>query len=200
MMPENITSDLSEQQIRDLVSYLVGPAFDREVAALSIPQQEAAEKPAFLSRSEAELAESVFRTKGQCIGCHSIYQTPEYNALAPNLLQSGYRDIANLEKAIRQPSADVVKKYQQWRIQLASGQIITGRRIHSLDEDKIQMLSTDAKGEVVRHIISKSEIESEDGNLAVYQSDSSPMPAGLDKQLTDEEIRAVCRMIISLNE
>lgn len=200
MMPEKITSDLSERQMRDLIAYLVGPKFDRQVSALDIPEQKPAAKPEFLTRSEAEMAESVFRKKGQCIACHSIYQTPEYNALAPNLLQSGYRDMEYLRKAIRDPSAGVIKKYRQLRVQLKNGQIVTGREIYSSEESKVRLLSTDAQGNVTRHEISKSEIEDEDGELAIYPTDISPMPAGLDKQLSDEEIRAVCRMIITLNE
>ena len=200
MMPKNITSDLTERQMRDLVAYLSGPSFDRQVAALSIPKQDAVERPAFMSRAEAEMAENVFRAKGQCLACHSIYQTPEYNALAPNLLQSGYRDIDYLDKAIREPSTDVIQKYRMIQVQLAIGQIVTGRQIYSSDDDTIRLLSTDAKGNVVRHDILKSEIEEEDGELAISTIDISPMPNGLDKQLTAEEIRAVCRMIITLNE
>ena len=86
------------------------------------------------------------------------------------------------------------------QVQLAIGQIVTGRQIYSSDDDTIRLLSTDAKGNVVRHDILKSEIEEEDGRLAISTIDISPMPNGLDKQLTAEEIRAVCRMIITLNE
>jgi putative heme-binding domain-containing protein len=201
VMPKNVAADLTDEHLRDLIAYIVGPSHESTVAPLNIPPREPAPDQIDISLAEAQLGEKVFREKGKCLSCHSYYQAPEYHTFAPNLLQGGYRDVEAVKKAIINPSETVANEYKSTRIQTVDGLLVSGRRIKTENDQIVRLLVQAADGKFNMTTIEKVNIETDDeGNLLMDVIDVSPMPSDFGKQLTPEEIEAVAKLIVSLNE
>jgi hypothetical protein len=199
-MPKNLVSDLSDNQIRSLLAYVVGDQYLGPIAGLTLPAREKAEPPVEITRAEAELGERVFREKGACVACHSYYQTPEYHALAPNLFQAGFRDIQYIRRAIKEPSDSVPDAYKTMVVQLVDGRVLCGQPVALNEPSRISMLVMDSHGGLASVCIDKADVEQEDGRLLVELKNKSIMPADYGSRLTNEEIDAVAKMILALNE
>lgn len=201
VMPKNVVAHLTDDQLRDLVAFIVGPAHESDAARLEIPVREPPPEQIDITFVEAQLGEKVLREKGKCLNCHAYYQAPEYHALAPNLLQGGYKDVEAVKKAILNPTAQVAEEYKSTRVETVDGLVITGRRLSNAANTGLRLLVQASDGEFKIVKISDEEIDRDDeGTPLIEVLDISPMPADFDKQLTAEEIDAVAKLIVSLNE
>jgi cytochrome c2 len=200
VMPKNLVSDLPDQDIKDLVAYILGDRHFATILAMPIPAREQRPPSVAITRAEAELGEHVFREKGACVRCHSYYQAPEYHTLAPNLFQAGYRDIDYIRLSIKQPSHAVMDEFKTTVVELADGRTMSGRRVHSPDPDRVALLTTDVQGNLLPVSIANQDIQYEDGRPSIQLLNKSAMPDDYVKLLTPAEIDAVATMILSLNE
>ncbi|MFC1759816.1 c-type cytochrome [Planctomycetota bacterium] len=202
VMPKNVASQLSDDQLRNLVAYISGSRHDEASSRLDIPKREPAPEPVDITIAEARLGEQVLREKGKCLTCHSYYQAPEYHALAPNLLTGAYKDIEQIKQHITKPSATIADEYKTTRVQTVDGLVLSGRRVGDQTDDRfVKLLVQNAAGNYEITTIAADDIEvDDDHNLLVDVLETSPMPADFANQLSPAEIDAVAKVISSLNE
>jgi putative heme-binding domain-containing protein len=113
--------------------------------------------------------------KTQCIKCHRIGERGE--RIGPDLTGVGGRFArAHLVDSILQPSRSIANNYQTLAVELADGTALAGIVVAQDDES---LTLADNKGE--KHRVQRREIAAQ-----AYQP-LSTMPAGLEKQLSEQE-------------
>ncbi len=199
-MPKNVVRDLSADDIRDIVAFLASrgakPDYD-EIRRLVIPEQPAPTVRT-IRRQDMELGEHVVRERGGCLQCHSLYRNAEYQVFAPGLFGVGLVDEQLVRESIVDPSKVVSPVHKSVNVFLESGKVVAGTLI-SQTNHRLVLLSRNEKNDPIRVEVPLSDIEREDGQPLILRSEISPMPSGLDKLLTPEELEAVISMIGQLN-
>jgi putative heme-binding domain-containing protein len=115
-------------------------------------------------------------TKGACASCHAIGYLG--GQLGPDLTKIGQvRDKRDLLESIVFPSASFVRSYEPLAVQTIDGRLHNGLVQKDLPEEIVLALAAD---QTVR--IPREDLE------VVYPGTISIMPAGLDQQLTHQEL------------
>ena len=118
----------------------------------------------------------LFVGKANCSKCHM--KSKEGNRVGPDLDNLIHRDYAGVLRDVVDPSATINPDAIGYNVLLDDGRTVSGTRVAET-EDELHIVP--ASGVLAK--LKKSEIE------AVAPMKISPMPAGLDKQLTKNELR-----------
>ncbi|MCA9138720.1 MAG: c-type cytochrome [Planctomycetales bacterium] len=201
-MPANVAAELAPEEIRNIVGYLASrgafPDYD-EILGLEIPdRRSAAAEPTLVRHADMELAERVLREKGACIQCHSLDNSPEGAVFAPGLFGVGLGNAKAVRDSIIDPHRDIHPRYKMATVLLASGQIVSGNLV-SRDDDRLTLCTKDSQNRLTMKEISLADIEHNNGQPVIKESQVSLMPEGFDKSLTEQEIDAVINLIRQLN-
>jgi putative heme-binding domain-containing protein len=162
-----------------------GAAVQTEAAALYRRiEQESADQKAALDALQASLpagdvrrGQEVFNgSKAACVSCHAIGYLG--GQVGPDLSRVGaIREERDLLEAVVYPSASFVRSYEPIQVATASGQVYSG------------VLRRDAPDEVVLAAGADQEVRIPRGEIEeMLPSTVSVMPAGLDKQLSRQEL------------
>jgi len=151
-----------------------------------IAQQIVQRRQAYLaSKPDVDLGRPVF-TK-QCEICHQM--TGQGKKFGPDLDGIGVRGLDRLLEDLLDPSRNVDPAFQTTIVITDRGLTRTGLGLR--DEGKVLLL-VDSEGKELR--IQHDEIDER------YTSSLSPMPAALEKALTDEEFNHLVRFLLDANE
>ena len=178
-------ASLQESEVRTLLSgyppgvfEIVAPAL-REIAAEDDARRRRLEAlPALVvAKGRAGEGRKVFEAgKGTCIACHRIGEVG--NLVGPNLSTIGQiRTERDLCEAILFPNATIVREFEPYVIETASGDSLFGI-IRRRTPDTIVL--ADAAGQ--EHPVARDQIAS------MQMLPTSLMPAGLDRTLTEQEL------------
>jgi putative heme-binding domain-containing protein len=199
-MPRNLAAALAPDDLRNVIAYVMSrgdtPDFD-EISRLAVPDRRGTSRRT-IHREDMELAERVLRERAECLQCHSLYRNAEYTVFAPPLFGTGLSDIDQVRESISQPSQLVLPEYRAVNVVLKDGRVVTGRLVERSDE-RLVLITRGTRNELVRVEIEMSDVDTEDGAAWIASSEVSPMPAGLDKLLTPEELNALLMLIRQLN-
>ena len=200
-MPRNAASDLSPDDIRNIVAFLASrgarPDYD-EIQRLDIPGLQTEPAVRIVRRQDMELAEHVLRERGECLQCHSLHRNAEHQLFAPGLFGVGLVDEQMVRESIVEPNKVVSPFYVGVNVFLANGRTVSGKLISQTD-DRLVLFARNEQNNPVRVEVPMSEIEKEDGQPLILRSETSPMPTGFNQLLTSEELEAVISMIGQLN-
>ncbi len=200
-MPRNLATVMTPEEIRNVVAYVVsrgGSPDYTEIHALDIPDLSRETESRTVRREDMELAEQVLRGRSGCLQCHTLYRNAEYTVFAPALFGAGLSDETLLRESIVDPSK-AVSPYHRWvNVYLANGKTVTGKLIERTEERLVLLERGDAN-DLVQVDIPMSDIEVEDDEVLILESETSPMPTGLDKILTEHELDVLVRMVRQLN-
>ncbi|MCA9185581.1 MAG: c-type cytochrome [Pirellulaceae bacterium] len=203
-MPKNVVAELSDRDIRNIVAYLASQGAEpnyREIERLGVPDLSQNVSCRTITRHDMEVAERAMREKGECLKCHSPNRNAEYSLNAPIIFGMGLTEEA-IRQSILQPDQVVAPYYHNVIVHRADGRIVTGKLIERND-DHVLLLVRNEKQEASPYFIPISEIQTDDdtptGSPLIQMSTTSPMPAGLDKQLSPEELNAIVLMLRQLN-
>jgi putative heme-binding domain-containing protein len=201
-MPPNVVAELDPQEIRNLVGYLASrgakPDYG-EIRQLEIPDRRSEQLERRLIRLEdMQLAESVLRGKGSCLKCHSLYHVPEGKTFAPGLFGAGLKDATGIRESLLDPPKEIDPKYKSVKVLMENGQMVSGLLVSQSDEYLV-LCTRDDLNQLILRDIPLTDIEQEEGQPQIHESNTSLMPTGFDKTLTDEEIKALINLIRQLN-
>jgi len=166
-MPPN---NISEINAANIVAYLRTIA--TETRSTSAP-------------GDAGRGKAIYEGKGACASCHRVKGTGSRSG--PDLTEiGGQRRVAELEKSILDPAAQVLPSQRSVRVVTRDGVTTTGRLLNH-DAFTVQMLD------------SKEQLRSfQKSNLREYSFiDNSPMPSYRDK-LSAEELSDLVSYLVSL--
>jgi hypothetical protein len=201
-MPRNVASHLSPEELRNVVAFLASlGAFPdyKEIVHLEIPD---ARRPTperlHVKRHAMELADHVMREKGQCFECHAMHSHPEYRVFAPGLFGVGLIDRKSIHDSLVKPHAKLTPNYAQTSVTLKRGTVVTGQLI-SRHPEHLVMAVWDGRGRLIPQRIELADVSQADGEFLIEPSDQSPMPAGFEQSLSQEEQDAVITLIQLLN-
>jgi putative membrane-bound dehydrogenase-like protein len=162
-----------------------GPAVQKEAAAVYAAFEEARKgETAKLERLLKEMPTGDIRrgqlvfngTKGQCAACHKIGYVG--GLVGPDLTRiGGIRSERDLLESIVFPSASFVRSYEPVRVTTADGRTLNGILKKDAPDEIILVVAADKEERVAR-----ADVES------IVPSSVSVMPAGLDQQLTVQEL------------
>jgi cytochrome c oxidase cbb3-type subunit III len=120
-------------------------------------------------KGDATHGKAVFEGKGGCAGCHRVYGVG--SRVGPDLSDVGVmRRVAEIERALVDPNAEVLPQNRYYRVTTKSGETITG---HLLNEDTFSIQLLDSKERLLS--LQRSDLR-EAGFL-----NQSPMPSYRDK-------------------
>jgi putative membrane-bound dehydrogenase-like protein len=175
---------LRVEQVRPVLDKY-GPAVRKEAAAVYAAFEEARkDESAKLERLLKELpagdvrrGQLVFNgAKGQCATCHKIGYVG--GLLGPDMTRIGaVRTERDLLEAIVFPSASFVRSYEPVRVTTADGRTLNGILKRDAPDEVVLAVAADREERVAR-----ADVES------VSPGTVSVMPAGLDQQLTMQEL------------
>ena len=123
-----------------------------------------------------EAGHDLFMGKATCSKCHM--KNKEGKRVGPDLDNLVHRDYAGVMRDIADPNAAINPDAIGYNVLLADGRTISGTRVAETDAE---LHIVPSSGELAK--LRKSEIET------VTPMKVSPMPTGLDKQLTKDEMR-----------
>lgn len=123
-----------------------------------------------------EAGQELFMGKANCSKCH--VKRKEGNRVGPDLDNLVHRDYASVLRDIVDPSATINPDAIGYHVLLDDGRTVSGTRVAET-EDELHIVP--ASGEVAK--LKKSSIEE------VSPMKLSPMPAGLEKLLSSDELR-----------
>jgi mono/diheme cytochrome c family protein len=188
-MPSNIWIHLTDDEIRDLVAFVLshGGTPDRaKIRALVVPARpEPGTGTSKVDRRLIDEGEAIFRDKGKCINCHRLRPDPDFTLRAPSLLDFATIDKDTIRKSIEEPNAEIAAGYQQVNVPLKSLALVTGRLIHESDAG-LDLLRVSEEGELETIFVPRADI----AEAGYVKSDVSPMPPVKDV-LTPHEIDAL---------
>jgi mono/diheme cytochrome c family protein len=200
-MPKSVAHELSPDSIRNVVAYLAGrgarPDYD-EILRLEIPDMRQAASTRVIRRDQMELGEAALRGRGECLNCHSMYRSAEYQVFAPALFGAGLVDEQNIRESVVDPNKELPPAHVDIKIVLKNGKLVLGKLI-SRTAEKLVLVARNEQNQPEPQEVAMAEIETEDGQPMIANSEKSPMPTGLDQTLTAEELEAVITMIRQLN-
>ncbi len=201
-MPSSTARELAPEDIRNLVGYLAGlgaSADYAEISRLEIPDLRPDKRVvAKISFKEMQLAENVLREKGSCMQCNSLNSVREAVVFAPKLFRAGLRDADAIRESLLEPNKKITPHYNTATLLLTNGQSLSGQLV-TRDDEKIVLCTRDAQNRRIMRDIPLTEIESEDDELMIRESNASLMPEGFGKTLSEEEINALIKLIQQLN-
>jgi putative heme-binding domain-containing protein len=120
-------------------------------------------------------------TRQNCLVCHRLHD--EGADVGPDLTGVGRSSLDALLHNIIDPNEVIGSGYESTEIELKDGRVVTGRII----EDTPSRIRLVAVGPV-EHVIARNDIAVVDGALAIYRSELSLMPEGLE-QIPDADFR-----------
>jgi putative heme-binding domain-containing protein len=130
--------------------------------------------------------EVFFGPRGACSSCHAV--AGQGARVGPDLAGIGaIRTRRDLLEAVVFPSAGFARGYEPWRLKTRDGDVIDGLRVRE-SADAITILQADRTERRIR----RAAIED------IRESRTSIMPAGLDRQLSREELRDLLAFLASL--
>ena len=151
-----------------------------------IAQQITQRRRAYLgSKPDVELGQPVF--ENQCEICHQL--SGQGKKFGPDLDGIGVRGVDRLLEDLLDPSRNVDPAFQTTIVITDRGLTHTGL---ALRDEGVVLLLVDSEGSELR--IPHDEIDER------YTSALSPMPAAMEKTLTDEELNHLVRFLLSANE
>ncbi|RUL89161.1 c-type cytochrome [Tautonia sociabilis] len=201
VMPPNVADALSKADLINLVSYLstLGGRL-RPAAVLALPFERDRGSSAATRRLELasiERGRALFLGKGNCSSCHSLRtDIAGHNLMAPTLEKAGLYSRADLEAALREPSAHIVEGYETWMAS-AGGVLVQGRKLPA-PEGKVRLLAADDRGGPELLEFDQDELEplGDDGEVLVRVPTSRMPPVG--QVLDREEVGAVLDFLLTL--
>jgi putative heme-binding domain-containing protein len=200
-MPRNLGTALSPAELRNVVAYVMSrggsPDFDA-IARLDIPDRRGTTPTRTIRLEDMQLADRVLRERGECLQCHALYRNAEYTVFAPPLFGVGLSDIEQLRESITDPNKLVAPAHRGVNVVLKDGRVVSGKLI-SRTADRLVLIARGEQNERLRVDLAISDVETEDEAALIVPSEVSPMPSGLDKQLTPEEFDALVTLIRQLN-
>jgi putative membrane-bound dehydrogenase-like protein len=124
--------------------------------------------------------------KAACVSCHKVHYVG--GLVGPDLTKiGGIRSDRDLLEAIVFPSASFVRSYEPVKVETKDGKVFSG------------VLKADAPDEVVLTVNATDEVRIARANVdAVTPGTVSIMPAGLDQQLTPQELADLVAFLKSL--
>jgi putative membrane-bound dehydrogenase-like protein len=130
-----------------------------------------------LSAGDVRRGQAVFNSaKASCIACHTIGYVG--GKIGPDLTKiGGIRSERDLLEAILFPSASFVRSYEPLTVNLKDGRSFTGAPKKDAPDEIILVLAADKEQRIAREDID----EVRPGKVSI-------MPAGLDKQITQQEL------------
>lgn len=202
-MPRNTVAGLTSKEIRNLIAFVASngatPNYD-EIMRLEIPDVSAIEAERVdVSMAQMVQAEKVMRGTGRCLECHSIHDRPEDRVFAPSLFGAGLKDSELIRESIVHPHKDVSPVYSSVQVVLTNGKIVSGQLLSRNDEE-LTLFTVDAENHPQRRVIPLQEVDEEDGELLILESQQSIMPGGFEELLSADEMKAVVALIRQLNE
>ena len=200
-MPRNLATVLSPEDIRNVIAYVIsrgGSPDYEEIRNLEIPDLREDSVVRTIRREDMELAERTLRERGGCLQCHALYRNAEYTVFAPGLFGVGLSDAQLVRESIVDPNKVVAPIHLWVNVFLNDGKMVSGKLISRTD-DRLVLIARGSDNQLVRHDIAMADVESEDGEPLIVPSETSPMPTGLDKLLTEEELDVLVTMIQQLN-
>ena len=139
-------------------------------------------------RGNVEHGKVVFNTTGTCVKCHTINHVGK--EVGPNLSEIGSKATRDfLYESILFPSAAIAHNYETWRLELSSGNVVTGI-IVSETKDAISIKTAEA----IVQTYKPSDIESK------TQLKVSLMPADLQKLMTTDDLTDVVEYLTTLKK
>jgi putative membrane-bound dehydrogenase-like protein len=139
-------------------------------------------------RGNVEHGKVVFNTTGTCIKCHTVNHVGK--DVGPNLSEIGSKATRDfLYESILFPSAAIAHNYETWRLELASGNVVTGI-IVSETKDAISIKTAEA----IVQTYKPSDIENK------TQLKLSLMPADLQKLMTTQDLTDVVEYLTTLKK
>jgi mono/diheme cytochrome c family protein len=177
-MPQGIAQQFSDGELADLIAYLMqqgGTVDYRAViqAVERIPVSQT-QKMESLMLGSIERGREFFNGKGQCVSCHTLDGSPTDNLGAPSLLSIGLNSREYLERAVCQPSAQILEQYRQWSVN-RGGVLVTGRRLPS-DADTVLLLVAEPNSGWRIQQFSTDELEEFENGELVQPVTTSVMP------------------------
>jgi putative heme-binding domain-containing protein len=181
-----VLAALSITKIPDLTDRIAKLTENLPPADEMTAKQIAQRRHAYLgSKPNVETGRTVF--KKQCEICHQM--SGQGKKFGPDLDGIGVRGLDRLLEDLLDPSRNVDPAFQTTIVLTDRGLTHTGLALR--DEGKVLLL-VDSEGNELR--IPHDEIDER------YTSTLSPMPAALEKTLTDDEFNHLVRFLISANE
>jgi putative heme-binding domain-containing protein len=177
-----LNSNLTPTQRQDAVAIIRADPLNRPLvdagSKFSGDQQKLlADFEPLLTGGDENRGQQLFIGKAGCTACHRVGKTG--GLVGPDLTRVGaIRSGRDLIESIALPSATFAQGYEPYRIELTSGEALTGVRVRSSDDS---FILRDASGAETR--LRPSEIKSTE------RSAVSIMPEGLLNNLSREEIR-----------
>lgn len=200
-MPKSLAQSMTADEMRNLIAYVLSqgstPRYE-EINALPIADHSGDQPPRVVQRADMELAASVFQGRGECLQCHSLFRNAEYTVIAPGLFGVGLTDMASIRESIVEPDKTVAPYHRWVNVFMSNGQVETGK-LMSRSADQLTLMTRTSDGRLEPRQLAIRDIEEEDGGPLIIESSTSPMPAGIDKLLTKEELDALILMIRQLN-
>ncbi|MCA9214757.1 MAG: hypothetical protein KDB27_16915, partial [Planctomycetales bacterium] len=201
-MPKNIAAELPPEELRNIVGFLAScgafPDFD-DIKRLEIPDRRTdRSKTISVDRQQMVLAQQVLHEKGGCLECHTLYSNPDDYIYAPALFGAGLTDSQQVRESLVHPDRTVHERYRCVTVELKDGLTISGQLLSQGDRE-LAIRQRDSQGQITQRKVSLEEIESEDGQPLIHELNTSLMPNGFDKLLTEEEIEAITTLIHQLN-
>ncbi len=195
IMPQRVAAGLSEQAVRDLVLYLSSLNGQPNASAVDgltfepVPDESDAAQAV---DSKLVLAgEQLFRGKAGCVQCHTLRPAIGDTLLAPTVLGSRDFDTEQLTAAVFDPHRDITAGYRMARVELADGDVLTGRILDASDATTT-VLVTHLDGSFERMTIKR------DDEVKVTPLDVSSMPANYGELLSADERRALIAFLRAL--
>ena len=97
-----------------------------------------------------------------------------------------------------EPSKVISPAYRAVNVVLDSGRVVSGRLI-ARTADRLLLASRDTEGRLVHEEIPLEEVEEDDGQPLLVESDVSLMPSAFGQLLTGDELDALLNLIDQLN-
>ena len=139
-------------------------------------------------RGNAEHGKVVFNTIGTCVKCHTVNHVGK--EVGPNLSEIGSKATRDfLYESILFPSAAIAHNYETWRLELESGNVVTGI-IVSETKDAVSIKTAEA----IVQTYKPSDISSK------TQLKLSLMPADLQKLMTTQDLTDVVEYLTTLKK
>jgi cytochrome c oxidase cbb3-type subunit III len=162
-------TNMPEQQVKNIVAYL------RSLAAA----------PSELPKGgDARRGRAIFEGKGRCLECHRVRDAG--SRLGPDLSDiGGVRRIAEMEKALTDPSSTLLPQNRFFRVVAKDGTAVTGR---ILNQDTFTVQLIDAKERLLSF---------QKSDLKEFAPMNSPMPSYKDK-LSPAEMTDLITYMVSL--
>jgi cytochrome c oxidase cbb3-type subunit 3 len=136
-------------------------------------------------KGDAVRGKAIFEGKGGCAGCHRVYGVG--SRVGPDLSDVGVmRRVAEIERSILDPDAEVLPQNRYYRVATKSGETIVGRL---LNEDTFSVQILDTKERMLS-------FQRADLREAGFLSES-PMPSYRDK-LSESERADLINYLVSL--